>query len=234
MRFVHDLNNGVGNQHPFPLVLLDRLLPVLASFVFTSSFLTPLVSEFALFFFWGLLLVVVILDFRVLEAALEAGFGGSSDLMSSSSSSLGTASFFAFPFLLFEGGLAFAPSVEDSSFLVPPRFLLFEGLGSDSVSTSSSSSVSSFFLFEDFFAAVDLTISLSPSSSTSFDTGPVFFCTLGTTQLVLPPTVRNLNVRPLGKVVLLSFLPLVHRCLKSHSSGNLLESERCSTAKPQT
>ena len=170
----------------------------------------------------GLALVVVV-DFWVL--------GGG--LVSSSSLFVVDSSFWALCFLLFGGGLVSASSAVASASFLAPRFLLFEGLGVGSVSASASSA-SSFFLFdEDFFAPVDFGFSSMSSSSTSFDTGPVFFCTLGTTQLVLPPTVKYLNVRPLGKVVVLSFFPLPHLCLKSHSSGNLLESARCSTAKPQ-
>ena len=211
---------------------------MLASFVF--SFLTPLVvSGFVLGFLvceGDLVAVVLVEGLALVVVGVLWVWGGG--LVSSSSFFVMDSSFFALCFLLFAGGggggsTSASSTAASASFLVL-RFLLFDVLGVGSVSASTSS-VSSFFLFdEDFFAPVDLGFSSVSSSSTSFDTGPVFFCTLGTTQLVLPPTVKYLNVKPLGKVVVLSFFPLPHLCLKSHSSGNLLESARCSTAKPQT
>lgn len=51
----------------------------------------------------------------------------------------------------------------------------------------------------------------SSSGLTSPATGPVFFCTLGTTQLVRPPTVRNVIFAPLGSVPGASFFPFPHR-----------------------
>lgn len=84
------------------------------------------------------------------------------------------------------------------------------------------------------FRLVSRSSLLSSSCFTSPATGPVFFCTLGTTALVLPPTVRNVIFSPFGRVDCLFFFPLLHRCLKSQCSGNLSESANTSVEVEQT
>ena len=90
------------------------------------------------------------------------------------------------------------------------------------------------------FATVSSWVSCASScssvlpSGTSTATGPVFFCTLGTTALVRPPTVKNVILAPLASCRGSSFLPLPHRCLNSQESGNLLESARVETASEVT
>lgn len=87
------------------------------------------------------------------------------------------------------------------------------------VVSSASESLSSFFgaRFRLEFAGV-------ASSSISLAIAPVFFCTVGTTALVRPPTVRKVILSPLGRTAGWFFLPLPHRCLKSQCSGNFSES----------
>src|SRR5262245_488846 len=49
------------------------------------------------------------------------------------------------------------------------------------------------------------------SSSALAAARPLFFCTLGAMQLVRPPTVINVILSPLGRVVAESFFPFPHR-----------------------
>jgi len=97
-------------------------------------------------------------------------------------------------------------------------------------SNSCDSEESSLFLEFGFWDTSPLSFFWLVSCLTTPATGPVFFCTLGTIQLVRPPTVICVILSPFGKVVGASFLPLPHRCLNSQSSGNLLESPNKSTA----
>lgn len=103
-------------------------------------------------------------------------------------------------------------------------------------SSSSSSSLTGVLLssFVALFRLDPPWAALESSPLMSFDTGPVFFCTLGTTALVRPPTVRKTIFSPLGRAEVLFFFPLLHRCLNSQSSGNLSESARRSTEVEQT
>lgn len=120
-----------------------------------------------------------------------------------------------------------------SSFLTEVLLCLLGPVFLGFVSSSlASGSLSSFFTEARFrfeFAGALLASSLL----TSLATGPVFFCTLGTTALVLPPTVRKVIFSPFGSTDGVFFLPLLHRCLNSQSAGNFSESARSSTEVEQ-
>ncbi len=73
----------------------------------------------------------------------------------------------------------------------------------------------------------------SPSRFAPF-ARPVFCCSAGTKQLVLPPTFKKVNASPFGSSLSVFFLPLPQRHLNSQSCGNFSESPRTSTAVLQT
>lgn len=81
-------------------------------------------------------------------------------------------------------------------------------------------------------------LSAAFSGSSLFSSGrasaSVFFWTLATTALVLPPTVINEIFSPFRSVFGLSFFPFPQRCLNSHVSGNFSGSACVLTARELT